>query len=356
MSRGISVATFYLVLQYGLFMFVYPQSVIQSQPSGHWFVIILGWLFQGILLRLLVGGLRAEKTDLLLKFQQAGKWFRYCLVWPFIISNILAIGVIVRGHAQILSILYLPHTPLWVLFAMLLVTALSVSYAGRDSLLRLSLVIGSFGLPLAFLSFLSAVKYMNILMIFPLKPTLDFMDEPRILPAISVFVNVFALIGFFGPYAASEKRWLWGAWVVSLFLFLSNVYLPISAFGQEVADDLRFPLILLLDTVRVKWFFFERISLFYIMAILFSTLINISGLLWLTRQLAINSSIVPRLITNPVTVGALGIVVAFYIPSLEALEQFLRSGGPLRFGLLFILSIASVYYRNRAKIGGQPRA
>ncbi|GLX66619.1 GerAB/ArcD/ProY family transporter [Paenibacillus glycanilyticus] len=356
MSRGISVATFFLVLQFGLLIFVFPQSIIQSEPSGHWMVIIIGWLIQGFMLRLFIGGLRTEKTSLLTKLQQSGLWLRLGLVWPYILSNMVAIGVMIRGHAQILSILYLPQTPLWVLLVLLIVTALSISYAERDSLLRLSLVIGAFGLPLLSFTIISAINYANLDMIFPIKPTFDFMDEPRILPAFSIFVNVFGLIGFFGPYAESEKRWLWGAWVVSLFFFLMNVYLPLSAFGQEVADNLRFPMIVLLDTVRVNWFFFDRLSLFYIMATMFSTLINISGLLWVTRQLAHHSSFVPRLITNPLIVGSFAIVFAYFVPSLEDLERLLLSGGPLRFFLLFILALASVYYRNRAKIGGQPRA
>ncbi|MDR6550896.1 GerAB/ArcD/ProY family transporter [Paenibacillus qinlingensis] len=355
MIRGISVATFFLVLQFGLLIFVFPKSIIQSQPSGHWFVIIIGWLVQGLMLRLFIGGFRADKTNLLTNLQQSGTWFRLGLVWPFIFSNIIAIGIMIRGHAQILSILYLPQTPLWVLLVLLIATALSISYAERDSLLRLSLVIGSFGLPLLSLTLISAIEYANLDMIFPIKPTLEFMGEPRILPAFSIFVNVFGLIGFFGPYAESEKRWLWGAWVVSLFLFLLNVYLPISAFGQEVADNFRFPMIVLLDTVRVNWFFFDRMSMFYIMATMFSTLINISGLLWVTRQLALHSSFVPRLITNPVIVGTVAIIFAYFVPSLEDLERLLLSGGPLRLCLLFILSLVSFYYRNRAKIGGKPR-
>ncbi|NIK68341.1 GerAB/ArcD/ProY family transporter [Paenibacillus sp. BK720] len=356
MSRGISVGAFFLVLQYGLFMFVYPQSIIQSQSSGHWLVIVIGWLIQGALLRLLVGGLREDKTDLLAKFQHAGTWIRLCFVWPLIIFNLMAIGVMIRGHAQTLSMLYLPSTPLWVLFALLLVTALSIAYADSDSLLRLALVIGCFGIPLMLFSFLAALRYGNYLMIFPLRPTLAFLHEPKILPSIIAFVNVCGLIGFFGPYSASAKRWLWGAWLVSLFLFLANVYLPLSVLGQEVVEDLRFPLIVLLDTVRVKWFFFDRISLFYIMTIMFSTLINLSGLLWLTRQLALNSSFVPRLITNPAVMASLAIVVAYSIPTLEALEHQLRWGGPLRLGMLLILALIAGYYRNRTKVGGLPRA
>jgi Spore germination protein len=356
MSRGISIAALFLVLQYGMFMFIYPQSIIQSQQSGHWLAIVLGWLVQGVLLRLLVGGLSADKSDLLARFVHAGGWLRLCLVWPLMLVNLVTIAVVIRGHSQILSILYLPNTPLWVLFALLLATSVGIAYAGRDSLLRLSLLIWCFGFPLIVLSNIAVANFVHPRLALPIEPSLAFMDKPTILPVFFVFSNVFGLIGFFGPLTTNAKRWLWGAWAFSIFFFLLNVYIPLSVFGEEVAVHLRFPLITALDGVRVNWFFFDRISLFYVMAIMFSTLLNVSGLLWLNRAMTVKSPFLPRRAADPLVMAVLAIVIACFIPNLEALERMLRWGGPLRFGLLLILALTGAYVRSQSKLGGQPRA
>ncbi|QAY65801.1 GerAB/ArcD/ProY family transporter [Paenibacillus protaetiae] len=356
MRRGISAAAFFLVLQYGLFIFVYTQCIIQSQPSGQWLFVMLGWLIQGIMLRLLIGGFKADKSDLLSKLNASGKWLRLGLVWPLLLSNLLTIGIIIRGHSQVLSVLYLPNTPIGFMLALLLCTALTVAYAGKDSLLRLSLVIGCLMLPLVLLAFIAVLKYVNPDMIFPIQPSMEFMTKPKLMPVFFILSNVFSLIAFVGPHSSVSKYWIWGAWGFSLLLFLLNVYLPVSVFGQEVVKDLRFPSLLLLDSVRVDWFFFDGISLFYILAIMISTLLNISSLLWLTRQLTVQSAFVPKLMTNPASVSLLAIAVAYAIPNLESLEILMVWGGPLRFALLLMLGIIGVYYRKRAKTGEKPRA
>ncbi len=212
MKQGISIAFFYIVLQYGLIMFIFPQSIIQSQTSGHWLTIVLGWLLQGGLLRLLIGGFHTGNEDLLASFVQAGKVFRILLVWPLIAGNLLAISVIIRGHSQVLSMLFLPNTPLWVLLALFLVTAVGVSYVRRDTLLRLAMLLGLFGIPLLLLTLAEALKNVTFLSLFPIQPTFSFLDEPGILSLMFVFSHIIGLIGFMGSLSLDKKRWLWGAW------------------------------------------------------------------------------------------------------------------------------------------------
>ncbi|WP_127532804.1 GerAB/ArcD/ProY family transporter [Paenibacillus kobensis] len=356
MSQGMSIAVLYLVLQCGLVVFVYPQSIIQSQDSGHWVVVLLGWLLQGVMLRLIVGGLREEKGDLLTRFNKAGIWIRLLLLWPLLFGNLLALAVIVGGHSKVFGMLYLPDTPQWILSALLLVASISISYAERDSLLRLASLIALFGAPLIMMSFGSMAKYMNYHLVFPIQPSFGFMREVSSLPLLFNFTNVVGLVGFMGPMSANAKRWLWGAWVLSLLFFFSIAYLPLSVFGQEVADNLRFPLITALDTATVNWFFFDRISMFYIMAMLLSTLINVSALLWLTRKLCSGSSTVRKLIGSPITMAVLSLFFVSLIPNVESVEHMMRWIGPVRCGVLCMVAVFGAYCRSLLKQERQPHA
>lgn len=337
-------------------MFIYPQSIIQVQSSGQWLPVIVGWLFQGGLLRLLIGGVRAEKEDLLARLIKAGIKLRLCIVWPITIINILAITVIIGGHSKIYNMIYLPDTPQWVLSSFLFLVAVSISYAGRDSLLRLSVVLGCLGIPLFVISFIELARYVNLSFIFPIKPTFTFMESAKALPLLFVFSNVVGLIGFVGPMNRAVRRWLWGAWVLFLPLMLLIIYISLGVLSQEVMVTLRFPLITALDTVRVNWFFFDRISMIYVTTIIFSTLLNVSGLLWLTRELGSEASAVSRFLTKPIVIGTIATVIAWFIPNVEYLEHNLRWIGPIRCIMLFIVAIAGVYFRHQSKNRGQSHA
>ncbi|MBP3961948.1 GerAB/ArcD/ProY family transporter [Paenibacillus lignilyticus] len=349
MKQGISIAALFIVLQYGLLMFIFPQSIIQSQPSGHWLTVVLGWLLQGVLLRLLIGGFKESKEDLLLCFLQTKAISRFIWLWLITISNVLVITIIIRGHSQLLKMLFLPNTPIWVLMALLLFSSLCISYAGRNSLLRLSILVGIFGLPLIIISLASTYGNLSLNMISPLVPTFSFLGEAKILPLFFIFSHTIGVIGFFGPLSNVSKRWLWGAWSVSLFFYLIIVYIPLGMFGHEGAAPLRYPLIIVLDSIRVNWFFFDRLSLFYVMAVLLSTLMNVTGLLWLTRAMASRSSRLTKWMTNPITVSVLVLILALLIVNMGDLEKLSEWGAPARFGLVLAIAIAGAYYRRQAR-------
>ncbi|SDW80089.1 GerAB/ArcD/ProY family transporter [Paenibacillus sp. CF384] len=349
MKQGISISVLFIVLQYGLLMFIFPQSVIQSQPSGHWMTVVLGWLLQGILLRLMVGGLKEEKADLLLCFLQARTAARIFWLWLITISNVLVITIIIRGHSQLLKMLFLPNTPIWVLMALLLISSLCISYAGRNSLLRLSLLAGLFGLPLVMISLASVYGNLSLDMISPLNPTLAFMGDAKILPLFFIFSHTIGVIGFFGPLSQNSKRWLWGAWCLSLFFYLIVVYIPLGMFGHEGAAPLRYPLIIVLDSIRVNWFFFDRLSMFYVMAVLLSTLLNVTGLLWLTRSLASRSSRFTKWIASPITISVLALCLAMLVVNMGDLEKLSEWGAPARFGLVLAIALAGTYYRRQVR-------
>ncbi|WP_240633242.1 GerAB/ArcD/ProY family transporter [Paenibacillus montanisoli] len=331
-------------------MFIFPQSVIQSQSSGHWLTVVLGWLLQGVLLWLLVGGFREGKEDLLVCILKSKKAPRLIWLGVLTISNICVIALIIRGHSQLLKLFFLPNTPLWVLMALLLVSSMCISYAGRNSLLRLSLLVGIFGLPLVLISLASSFSDLSLLMMRPLQPSLSFLGEPKILPLFFIFSHTIGVIGFFGPLSRMAKRWLWGAWLISLFFYLLVVYIPLGFFGHEAAAPLRHPLIIVLDSIRVNWFFFDRLSLFYIMAVLLSTLMNVTGLLWLSRALASRSSAFIRLAANPITVSAIALILALLIVNMSELEKWTEWGAPARFGVVFATVLAGAYYRRQAQL------
>lgn len=332
----------FLAIHLGLIFYVYPEKLLEVGESGYWAAILPGCLLEFLMLCCYLAGLAAfPGQDLSAVFQWAGKWKARILLFPLLVFFLMSVVLLVRSHAEIITITLLPRTPIWALLLMLAIP-LQVSLVGLGSIMRATVTISFLLIPLIALSLLACLQNTDARFLFPLQPNMLSWNYKALLTGLSAHVG-FLFVG----YAASRwdmslpqnRRTLYIVLLISVPFYFLAVYVPLLIFGPDAVSRLRFPLIFSIDTVNLEWLFFNRITLFYYAATLTFVLIYSSVLIWMMAKM-LTALYVPasNKIVSAAVVSA-AYLWGLFIPDWETIERLVWMNTPFRLYTLICIPL-----------------
>ncbi|TBL79484.1 GerAB/ArcD/ProY family transporter [Paenibacillus thalictri] len=292
MNKVKPLAAFFIV-HLSLMWHSYPQVSISSANSGHWEPIVLSLLAEAVLFAALLKGLSAFPNQSLMDIfdNKLKKWAARIVLLPFLCYLLLTLSLTTMMNTSLLTVTFLRDTPIWVL-TLLLVIPLYAVRQGLEGIFRATLVFMIISGPVILFSLASTAANYDIHNVMPFWDTkLSFLSNPAYYSSLLAFSG-FTVVGFFSGkdrVLFSRWRYILPAFLILLVCYLLFTYIPLLIFGKEAASKLQYAMSMSMDTVEIEWLFFDRLSLFYIIASLVLVFVYASLLLWMmvevTRKL-----------------------------------------------------------------------
>ncbi|SFD77836.1 Spore germination protein [Paenibacillus catalpae] len=285
MSKNLEVSATYVMTHLGLIFFLYPLDIIESTNESHWIPVIAGFLFHLLIISMYLKGLSYFKgqniVDILLKKNKVLAWV---VLFPALLYLAWIIVLAVRAFAEVLSIVFLSNTPLWVLMLLLLIVPGFMTFHGKiGGLLRLSVLLSFlFIIPVVFVM-VTSFQNIDWHYLFPLWPghgAFTFLTLPPFYKSLFAYTGGFLLLGFLPSYANFKPKAIFLGCLVLLPTYLISVYIPVLTLGEETARRLQFPYLLVVDTIEINWLMFDRINIFLLLSLVAFTMFFIAVTLW----------------------------------------------------------------------------
>ncbi|NBD24075.1 GerAB/ArcD/ProY family transporter [Paenibacillus glycinis] len=330
MLKNLQVPIVFIITHMGLIFFLYPTDLIASSKETQWVPIFTGFLFQLAIMAVYLKGIRLFGNENIIHvLMKKSRW----LAWATLLPVLLHLGIIavltVRIYAEIISIIFLSNTPLWILMCLLItIPTYIVMHGGVRGLMRTGLLLSL--LFLISILFVLAYAFQNIdpryaLPLLPDDPKdFSFFVHPSYYKCLFAFSGCFLFLGFVPPYVAYKPKTVFIASLLLLPLFLMAVYIPILTLGEETARQLEFPFIFTIDTIEIDWLMFDRVTMFLVLSLLAFIMLFISLVFWLLTNIFRHSikDLKPKILVPLVSVLTFG--VCLFIPDLETTEEFLQ--------------------------------
>ncbi|XEC92982.1 GerAB/ArcD/ProY family transporter [Paenibacillus tarimensis] len=341
MNKDWILAVTFITVHLSLILFGYPEMVFDVDRSGYWAPILAGFLLEFILLRIYLSGLSAfPGEDLIRIFKRYGIGTARFLLLPLTAYFLLSIVILIRSHAELLTIVLLPKTPIWAFMLMLVVIPLVTSAQRLTDILRATVTLTLLSFPFILFSLLSCFQNIEINYAFPLETDLFGWNLKAFLSSLFAF-HGFLFIGLMASHwnlsMTRHRRKLYFALLALLPIFILSVYIPLMIFGPDAASKLHYPLTVSIDTVDYEWLMFRRITIFYIAASLAFIIIYLSILIWMTATIVSVLYISASRQTLTWFVTAAAFLTGLLFPDWETIDWFIWLDTPLRlYSIVFI--------------------
>ncbi|AZN41260.1 GerAB/ArcD/ProY family transporter [Paenibacillus albus] len=335
MPKPFNVTIAYIITHVGLIFFTFPTYIIESTRQSHWMPILTAFLFHLVIVSVYLKGLSYfEGKNIVMILMGSHKIVAWVTLLPVLLNLLGVIILGVRANAEIVSIVCLANTPLWMLMLLLLlIPGYMVIGGGVKSLLRLALLLTFlFAIPLLFVI---AASFQNIdwRYIFPLIPSaaaVNYLAHPSFYKSLFAFTGVFLLLGFFPSFAVVKMKSIFAGSLILLPIFLISVYVPILTLGEETALQLQYPYIFTVDTLEINWLMFDRVTVFLLMILLAFEFLFIAFTVWqifYTIQTSLKNWN-PLIIVSCVLL--LVYIICLCIPDWKLVDQFFQWNTVLR--------------------------
>lgn len=335
MSKQWQVPIVYIVIHMGLMFFNYPSNVIASTRSTHWLPILIGYLLHVAALFVYLKGMSYFGNENIVMFlMKKSKLLARVTLLPLLLSLSIIIILLVRSNAEVISIVFLSNTPLWILIAlMLLIPAYMVLQGGLNGLLRTGLVLSILFVPPIIFVLAAAFQNIDPHYALPLwsrdSDASAFLGRSSYYDSLFSFAGCFLFLGFVPSFASLKPKAIYLASVVLLPLYLLSVYVPIMTLGEDTALQLEFPFFFTIDTIEIDWLMFDRITMFLLLSLLSFVMLYSALILWQMVYIIRTAIIEIRTgIILPVIV-ALVLVVCLCIPDWKVIERYFTVNAPL---------------------------
>lgn len=227
----------YILTHLGLIFFMYPTFVIESTRQSHWMPILTAFAFHLLIVFIYLKGISYFEGENLATIMIAkNPILAWITLFPVMLYLVGVIILGVRANAEIVSIVCLANTPLWMLLLILLVIpAYMVISGGVKGLLRLTQLLSFlFAIPCLFV-FGASFQNIDWRYLFPLLPTresFDYLANPSFYSSMFAFTGVFLLLGFFPSFAKVKLKSIFIGSLALLPMYLIAVYVPILTLGE----------------------------------------------------------------------------------------------------------------------------
>jgi len=255
--------------------------MLRTTAYGHWEPVLLNTLIEFVLTIVLLKGLgKAGDMDYADLFLPLGRWVSTLLILV-IVSYFLFIAVMgIRGFAELMLIVFVVRSPLYAILLLLCLITWLGSSISPQGILRASNLLSIIYLPALFFALAGCFVNAKLLNLFPIVNTsFDFLQHGKFL--IPIFsICPFLFLGMLPPVIRVRMKPILFTLIPIALLYLIIVYIPILVYGINAARLLNFPLVTSIDSVNITWTVFNRVSLFYAVALLAFVLSITSFTIW----------------------------------------------------------------------------
>ncbi|OAS13958.1 GerAB/ArcD/ProY family transporter [Paenibacillus oryzisoli] len=337
MFKNLQVAVFYIITHLGLVFFVYPTDVIASTREAHWAPVLVGFIIHITVIFIYLKGLSYHGSQNIIQILvNKSKIIAWLTLFPVFLYLTLVIVITSRAYAEIISIVILADTPIWILMCLLLgIPVFMVIHGGIKALLRAGILLGILFLPPMLFVMLSAFQNVDIYYLRPFIPKdptklFSFVTHLSYYKSLFAFAGGFIFLGFIPSVLTYKPKAIYLSSLVVFLFFLLSIYIPILTLGEETARQLLFPFIFTVDTIEINWLMFDRITIFFLLSQIAFVMLFIAMTLW---QIACLMRTKVKKIPNPYLLAAIALVVLLIclcIPEWEDLERLLKWNSFLR--------------------------
>lgn len=325
----------YLGIHLSLMFLMYPEMVIGSTNSGHWEIVLLYCTVQLLLLFLYSKSLRAfPGQDLIQIVSRLGKWPTRLLLFPYFLFLLASITLSARAHSEMLTMVLFKRTPLWALYAVILVLAFYIGHKGIRAIYRTAFLYFLMFFPLLAFVLISATTQMDWDYFFPAFDfSFDFVKRKAFYSGLYAF-SPFLFLGMVNHLSQKRGRYHKLKWAGGLSLlvvsYLGAVYISLLVHGAETSQQLEYALLTALDAIDLEWFIFDRVTVLYVVSTVGFLLLYLAMQIWILEE------VVTRVYWSikPVYVGAGGTIACYIlaclIPNWDIMLKSVYLDTPLR--------------------------
>ncbi|MDR6549606.1 GerAB/ArcD/ProY family transporter [Paenibacillus qinlingensis] len=354
MMKNVQVAVIYILTHLGLIFFAYPTDIIASTKEAHWIPVTLGFIIHVIVIYTYLKGLSYFKNQNILQIlSNKNKVIVWLTLFPGLLYLFLVIVITIRAYAEIISIVFLADTPIWILMCVLLgIPVFMVIHGGVRALLRVGLLLAVLFLPPMLFVMISTFQNIDLHYLFPLIPSsrtdlFAFLTHFSFYKSLFAFAGGFLFLGFIPSYITFKPKTIYISSIILLLFFLLSVYIPILTLGEETAKQLAFPFIFTIDTIEINWLMFDRITIFFLLSQIAFVILFVAMTLW---QIACLMRCRVKKMKYPYLLTAIAIVVllvCLFIPDWESVELLLQWNSILRFYVALVVPIVIFFFGYR---------
>lgn len=343
MVNKISVYLTFITVHFGLIFFVYPEKIFESTSKGHWEAILIGCLFEVIVMWIYLRGMSSFPNMTIVQIckQALGPWLSRILLIPVMLYFLATLVLISRVYSEMMTIVFLPKTPIWALLCFLFL-GLFAAWNGIGAVLRTSVIISVLFIPWISAALSSSMLNFDIRNAFPIwNTTFDFLKHPAYYSSFFAFSG-FLFLGMIHPFFrnVARSRKVFILLVAGLSpLYLASVYIPLLIFGQETVIQFQFPLHTGMDTIDLSWSIFERMTLFYTTSMIAFLIVYSAVLIWIIAEM-FRSIVVP--LSNKwlsVIITLIAYFLSSLVPGWSETEQLIWLDTGLRAYSIFVFPV-----------------
>ncbi|WP_308639955.1 GerAB/ArcD/ProY family transporter [Paenibacillus silvisoli] len=350
MQRWIAIWTvpiFFIGSHCAILFAAFTRAMLHSTAYGHWEPVCFNLLIELALLLLLLHGLRkAGGKDYADLFLPLGKWIGAALILPLAAFMMLIPILALRFFAELLIIVFIASSPLHMILGLLCLLMLFGASIGPQGMLRASTLLTLINFPVLLFAVFACFQNAKFVRVFPLlNSSMDFFDGGKI------FVTLFSicpilLLGMLPPICKVRIAPLLISLGVIGMLYVIIVYIPIAVYGLNAAKLMNFPLMTSFDSVNISWTIFNRISLFYAVALL-SFILTISNFSLWSSALMIHK-LIPAWRETYIRICLCLVVflISFFIPSWDEYVRVFSADTWFRLAIYAVIP-AAVFFRGR---------
>ncbi|MEH7010206.1 GerAB/ArcD/ProY family transporter [Neobacillus niacini] len=335
----------YILSHLGLIFFMYPGNIIASTDQGHWLPIIIGVIVHFVSLLIYMKGLSFfPKKDIVSIYSGIGKGMTVIFIIPVLMYFIMLILITVRAYSEIITLVFLSHTPLWAITLLLLSISAYIASKGIEAVLRAGLLLSILFLPIIIFTFITSFQNVDWRYTIPIDSDFLFMTKHDYFESFFAFSGGFLFLGFVQPYFSFERRGMFLAAAILIPFFIFSVYIPVLTFGQTTASTTFLPYVVVLDAININWLMFDRVTMFFLLSLFSFIMMYLSLVMW--KAIRIIHHYIPSIkpVYLIILLSAAVFFTCFLIPDWKDVEKLLWWNTFLRFYSIIAVPLSLYFF------------
>lgn len=346
MTRRVQIGLVFIITYFSVGYLHYPYLIYLLTQSGHWEVVLSQGLLQLILIWIYMKGLNYfPQKDIIDIYLKMGRWAAYLFLIPFVINLTALVAFDLRFHTEVLTSIFLTRTPYWSILVLLIFISAYTAIKGWGTILRSSVFIFLLVIPLVMFNSISSMINFDFQNAFPIwQSSINFLVDIKFLYLLGL--SSFLFLGF----VPSETNMTFGqlvvAWACVILFILTSVYVPLFIFGQETVSTFPLPILEAMDSVDIRWFVFNRQTMFLGLSLVGFTIMFNALLIWMIGQIMLRLFKWHRTKATHwiIAFSLIAFISALFVPNHDWIEKcFLWSTGAQVYSMIIIPFTIFIY-------------
>ncbi len=268
MTQRVQIGLVFVITYFSVGYLHYPYIVYLLTKTGHWEVV----LSQGLVLLILI------------RIYTKGRVAACIFLFPLVINLTALIASLLRVHTEVFNSIFLTRTPYWAVLALLFSVTTYTAIKGLGTILRSSVFIFILVIPLVIFNCISSAVNFDVHNAAPAwRSSFDFLFDIKFIYLLGF--SSFLFVGFVPSENNVKFKQLAVLWACVMLYFLISVYIPLLIFGQEAVSTFLFPILEAMDSVDIRWFMFDRQTMFFGISLVGFTIMFNAVTMWMIGQI-----------------------------------------------------------------------